>query len=178
MTRYVIDTSCLPTSLCLYHHSLLPMVQVASGVTCTILVHKSLINVVGPDGISTGRPCQSHSWVQISSTCLICCLCEQDGNVTSWSAAELADILAIWRAVSEDYSPFDVDVTTEDPGAAYLATNGIRVAIGGSCNDCECLIRYRDRPLSPAYSESNHGGQMAFDLQLVIANLMLPGWWW
>lgn len=61
----------------------------------------------------------------------------QDGNTSNWSTAELADILATWRAVAEDYAPFDVDVTTEDPGAAYLATNGIRVAIGGSALDCE-----------------------------------------
>jgi hypothetical protein len=39
--------------------------------------------------------------------------------------------------VSEDYSPWNVDVTTEDPGDAYLATNGFRAVIGGSYTDCE-----------------------------------------
>lgn len=61
----------------------------------------------------------------------------QDGQPNVWSAGELSDILAIWRAVSEDYSAFDVDVTTEDPGAA-LATSGTRVVIGGSGTACEC----------------------------------------
>jgi hypothetical protein len=65
----------------------------------------------------------------------------QDGSPTTWSAAELADILAIWKAVSEDYAPWDVDVTTEDPGSAYLATNGVRAVIGGSYRNCEpCVL--------------------------------------
>jgi hypothetical protein len=64
-------------------------------------------------------------------------MCLQDGNPTSWSTAELSDILAIWRGVAEDFSPWDVDVTTEDPGDAYLAANGIRAVIGGSYADCK-----------------------------------------
>lgn len=60
---------------------------------------------------------------------------DEDGDPTTFSDGELADILAIWRAVSEDYAAFDVDVTTEDPGAAYLATNGVRAVIGGSSYD-------------------------------------------
>lgn len=36
----------------------------------------------------------------------------QDGSPTTWSQQELSDIFAIWRSVSEDYSPFDVDITT------------------------------------------------------------------
>jgi hypothetical protein len=60
---------------------------------------------------------------------------DKDGSPTTWSAVELSDILAIWRAVSEDFAPWDVDVTTEDPGAAYIAANGIRVAIGGASTD-------------------------------------------
>ncbi|HWI42692.1 MAG TPA: fibronectin type III domain-containing protein [Nocardioides sp.] len=35
--------------------------------------------------------------------------------------AERTAIQEVWRRVSEDYAPFDVDVTTEDPGAADLA---------------------------------------------------------
>ena len=36
------------------------------------------------------------------------------------SDTELADIQSIWQRVAEDYAPFDVDVTTADPGAAAL----------------------------------------------------------
>lgn len=39
-----------------------------------------------------------------------------DGDPTSWSADELNAIAEIWHRVAEDLAPFDVDVTTEDPG--------------------------------------------------------------
>jgi hypothetical protein len=61
----------------------------------------------------------------------------QDNSPSTWSADELADIVAIWRSVAEDFAPFDVDITTEDPGAAAMVVNSTRVAIGGSYNDCE-----------------------------------------
>lgn len=43
-----------------------------------------------------------------------------DGNVNSFSAAELERIQYIWQRVAEDYSPFDIDVTTEQPPADKL----------------------------------------------------------
>lgn len=61
----------------------------------------------------------------------------QNGNLNDFSASELLDIFAIWRYVSEDYSPFDVDVTTEDPGTTVLTGSGVRVVIGGSSYDGE-----------------------------------------
>ena len=36
---------------------------------------------------------------------------DKDGNNGSFNAAEQSDIVAIWRAVAEDYAPFDVDVS-------------------------------------------------------------------
>ncbi|MCP4269917.1 MAG: hypothetical protein GY777_30815, partial [Candidatus Brocadiaceae bacterium] len=39
-----------------------------------------------------------------------------DGDSSSFSNSEMDRIQDIWRLVSEDYAPFDVDVTTEDPG--------------------------------------------------------------
>ena len=63
----------------------------------------------------------------------------------AFSAAELANIQAIWKQVSEDYAPWDVDVTTEQPPLASLQRDpaavpadeayGIRVVIGGSSYD-------------------------------------------
>ncbi len=35
---------------------------------------------------------------------------DRDGNAATFSADERADIVAIWRAVAEDYAAFDVDV--------------------------------------------------------------------
>jgi hypothetical protein len=54
-----------------------------------------------------------------------------DGNIFSFSSAEIANITEIWRRVSEDYSPFNVDVTTQDPGLSALTAGGqaIRVLI-------------------------------------------------
>jgi subtilisin-like proprotein convertase family protein len=54
---------------------------------------------------------------------------DADGSFTN---AELINIQQIWERVTEDFRPFDVDVTTEDPGAEVLDDNGIRVCIGGS----------------------------------------------
>jgi hypothetical protein len=39
-----------------------------------------------------------------------------DSNTASFTTTEKANIIAIWRAVAEDYAPFDVDITTEQPG--------------------------------------------------------------
>lgn len=39
----------------------------------------------------------------------------------SFNDAELAMIQEVWERVAEDYAPFDVDITTENPGAAGLA---------------------------------------------------------
>lgn len=43
-----------------------------------------------------------------------------DGNPTSFSAIEQEMIQRTWRRVAEDFAPFDVDVTTEDPGVEAL----------------------------------------------------------
>lgn len=63
-------------------------------------------------------------------------------SVSAFSDAELERIQAIWQRVAEDYRPFGVDVTTQDPGVEALrkaGTNdtawGIRVVIGGRATD-------------------------------------------
>jgi len=45
---------------------------------------------------------------------------DTDGDRSTFSASEQADIIAIWQRVAEHFSPFDVDVTTERP-AVYPA---------------------------------------------------------
>ncbi len=57
-----------------------------------------------------------------------------DGDATTFSAQEIANIQEIWARVAEDYAPFNINVTTVDPGNL---TNGrtLKVAIGGSCED-------------------------------------------
>jgi hypothetical protein len=40
---------------------------------------------------------------------------DSDGSPSTFSAAERSAIETVWDRVSEDYAPFDVDVTTEEP---------------------------------------------------------------
>ena len=42
------------------------------------------------------------------------------GNAAVFDDAERTAIQTVWRAVAEDYAPFDVDVTTADPGPAGI----------------------------------------------------------
>ena len=67
---------------------------------------------------------------------------DTDGVPGSFSSAELANIQEIWKRVSEDYAPYDVDVTTEEPPLESLRKTtstdtayGIRMVIGGSSYD-------------------------------------------
>jgi hypothetical protein len=56
-----------------------------------------------------------------------------DSDADTFSDYELARIQAIWQRVAEDFAPFNVNVTTQDPGA--YTQWGTRVAIGGSALD-------------------------------------------
>src|SRR5690606_4703168 len=39
-----------------------------------------------------------------------------DGDLFNFSTTELNNIEEVWRRVAEDFAPFNVDVTTQDPG--------------------------------------------------------------
>ncbi len=43
-----------------------------------------------------------------------------NGNPATWSQAEHDTIQSVYQRVAEDFRPFNVDVTTQDPGAAAL----------------------------------------------------------
>ncbi|MCY3005919.1 MAG: cadherin domain-containing protein [Planctomycetota bacterium] len=47
-----------------------------------------------------------------------------DGNGAAFTDRELQAIQTIWQQVTADYSSFDVNVTTEDPGEAALVNTG------------------------------------------------------
>ncbi len=57
-----------------------------------------------------------------------------DGDTSTFSDQELANIRDIWTRVSEDYAPFNINVTTVDPG---VLTDKVvaKIAIGGSNAD-------------------------------------------
>ena len=46
-----------------------------------------------------------------------------DGDAESFSDTERASIHEIWHRIAEDYAPFDIDITTEEP-ATYTPTTG------------------------------------------------------
>lgn len=57
-----------------------------------------------------------------------------DSDTTAFTDAEINAIVEIWQRVAEDYAPFNVDITTIDPGN-FAAKQAIQVAIGGSSSD-------------------------------------------
>ncbi len=79
---------------------------------------------------------------------------DTDGVPGTFSASELSRIQNVWRIVAEDYAPFDVDVTTEEPPADQMTrmpwpfnddTYGMRAVITNTdfatgtavnCNSC------------------------------------------
>jgi hypothetical protein len=52
---------------------------------------------------------------------------DTDSNRNSFSPDELTNIAEIWRRIAEDFKPFDVDVTTEEP--AYFGPTVARVLV-------------------------------------------------
>lgn len=49
---------------------------------------------------------------------------DTDGAPGSFGQAERETIYGVWQRVAEDYAPFAIDVTTEDPGAAAIDRAG------------------------------------------------------
>jgi hypothetical protein len=47
-----------------------------------------------------------------------------DGSPSSFNAAERDIVRGVWLRVAEDYAPFDVNVTTADPGAESITRTG------------------------------------------------------
>lgn len=45
---------------------------------------------------------------------------DTDGDPSTFSATERAAVVAVFQRVAEDYAPFDLDVTTQDPGQAAI----------------------------------------------------------
>lgn len=54
-----------------------------------------------------------------------------DGDTTTYSTSELSSIQEIWSRVAEKYSPFNINVTTADPGDLAVK-HAVKVVIGGA----------------------------------------------
>lgn len=73
-----------------------------------------------------------------------------DGVPSTFSSTELQRIQMIWKRVAEDFAPFDVDVTTEEPAADRLSRSstsdtvfGVRAVItrdftAATASPCNC----------------------------------------
>ncbi|MEX6502909.1 Ig-like domain-containing protein [Pseudomonas zhanjiangensis] len=59
---------------------------------------------------------------------------DTDGNPGSFGSAERAAIAEIWHRVAEDLAPFDIDVTTEDPGAFGPTVGHVLVTADSDAN--------------------------------------------
>ncbi len=85
------------------------------------------------DGNTTTDP----AWTAYSrGAAIITPAFNSEGDSSSFSDNELARIQYIWQRVAEDYIPFDVDVTTQDPGLDAIIGRsdgryGMHVVIGG-----------------------------------------------
>ncbi len=82
------------------------------------------------DGYTTGNV-TGTSWDNLTSPAW-----DYSGNGTSFTTTEQQIIQRVWARVAEDYAPFDIDVTTQDPGFEALRKTsasdnayGIRVVI-------------------------------------------------
>ncbi len=49
---------------------------------------------------------------------------DTNGNTSTWSTAEQDVVRDVWARIAEDYAPFDVDVTTQEPAQAAITRSG------------------------------------------------------
>lgn len=95
------------------------------------LPEAALIAVVRPAGWRGAAACRNAAYN--NGQPMVTPSYDTDGNPNSFSAGELLNIKNIWRGVAEDFAPFDIDVTTEDPSLTNTPlTDWVRAAIGGS----------------------------------------------
>ncbi|MBR0225281.1 MAG: right-handed parallel beta-helix repeat-containing protein, partial [Thermoguttaceae bacterium] len=90
----------------------------------------------------TGHTTTGTYWNSSSRPTITTPAYDVDGNTSSFSNQELRNIYEVWLRVSEDYMPFDVNVTTKEPSSDMLMkssssdqTFGVRVCIGGRATD-------------------------------------------
>lgn len=85
---------------------------------------------------------------------------DTDGDRTSFSAQEEAEISEIWARVAEDFAPFDVNVTTFDP-FVFNNQQGLLVAIGGDGS-------WYAGPIGPGFAEPGTFGAGTGDNNAVL----------
>ena len=71
-----------------------------------------------------GHTTVNTSWNGSYGTTLVSPPYNIDGNPDSWNSTEITRIRDVWNIVSEDFVPFEVDVTTEEPPVDRLMKSG------------------------------------------------------
>ena len=66
---------------------------------------------------------------------------DTDGDATTFSDTEKASIVEIWRRIAEDYAPFDIDVTTEEPASFDRNTGRILITKDVDANGVDMPAR-------------------------------------
>ena len=84
---------------------------------------------------------------------------DTDGNPATFSDQEQRAIIEIWERVAEDFSPFDIDVTTEKP-ATFTRTTG-RALITRSVDSNNVTMPYGDTSSGVAFL--NFFGEINYD---------------
>lgn len=86
-----------------------------------------------------GHTTTGTRWNSEFSPNIVTAAYDTDGDTSTFSLNEFRDIWQIWQRVSEDFSPFNVNVTTALPTADQLSYNGsgdlawgVRTVIGGN----------------------------------------------
>jgi hypothetical protein len=89
-----------------------------------------------------GHTTTGTAWNNSDRSTIVTPAFDIEGNTAAFSNAELERIQYIWQRVVEDFSPFNVNVTTQEPTLDRLIKSGstdtawgVRVAIGGSNYD-------------------------------------------
>lgn len=94
----------------------------------------------------TGATVTNSAW-NTSSRTITAKPFDIDGNPATFSDEERRRIQYIWQRVAEDYAPFDVDVTTEQPAQATLTRSDVNDKVYGTTivitnnqgvYDCRC----------------------------------------
>ena len=84
----------------------------------------------------TGHTTTGTAWNNSYGSTIVSGPLNYDSNATTFNAAERTVIAKVWAGVAEDYAPFNVDVTTQEPNVEMLKKSsstdvnyGIRVVI-------------------------------------------------
>ena len=78
-----------------------------------------------------GHTAADPAWASIGYPSIVSAPFDIDGVPGSFSAAEQSLIYEVWQRVAEDYRPFDVNITTRDPGLEGIRrTSSVDAAYG------------------------------------------------